>query len=274
MTTMLTRSTVLALLLLTLPAVAPAASDPAAIRARGTLIVSVKNLGDADVSRHRDPAHFHKRALEVGIARAIAARLLGSPDKLELRMLRKPERLPALRAGEVDLAISMLRVTPESQALVDFSTPYYQGGLAVLQTRGGPVHGLADLRGRRFAVLDRNEGDTDRTTQRLGAALGAPLEAEPVENFRAGIAAIEAGRVVGLVSESANIDVFLARHGDGFERSPPLTTEHYAVAVAKGNTALLTLVNEVLVEMRDSGELARLEQAAELPAGGVTGAAP
>lgn len=272
MTAMLARTALLALLLI-LPAFASAASDPDAIRARGTLIVSVKNLGDADVSRHRDPAHFHKRALEVGIARAIATRLLGSPDKLELRMLRKPQRLPALRAGEVDLAISMLRVTPESQALVDFSTPYYQGGLAVLQARGGPVHGLDDLRGRRFAVLDRNEGDTDRTTQRLGAVLGAPLEAEPVENFRAGIAAIEAGRVAGLVSESANIDVFLARHGDGFERSPALTAEHYAVAVAKGNAALLTLVNEVLKAMRDSGELARLEQAAELPAGGVTGAA-
>ncbi len=45
-----------------------AANSLATIRARGQLIVSVKNVGDKAVEKHRDPAHFQKRGMELAIA--------------------------------------------------------------------------------------------------------------------------------------------------------------------------------------------------------------
>ena len=126
---------------------AQAANDLAGIRARGQLIVSVKNVGDKALEKHRDPAHFHKRGMELAIARAIAKHILGSPDTLTLKMMRKPERLPAIACGDVDLGISMLRVTAANAKLVDFSTPYYRNGLAVLQPRDGTIAAKRDLAG-------------------------------------------------------------------------------------------------------------------------------
>ena len=71
----------------------------AEIRARGRLIVSVKN--DAK-HPHKDPAHFDKRGFEVELAHALAAKILGDASKLELRMLARPVRLPMLATGGVD----------------------------------------------------------------------------------------------------------------------------------------------------------------------------
>lgn len=65
---------------------ATAANDPTAIRARGRLIVSVKNQGANAQSAHNDPAHFEKRGMELELAHALAARLLADPQKIELKM--------------------------------------------------------------------------------------------------------------------------------------------------------------------------------------------
>src|SRR5437764_12403851 len=57
-----------------LPAAARADAKLDAIRARGKLIVSVKN----DAQRtHKDPAHQQKRGFEVELARALARHILG-----------------------------------------------------------------------------------------------------------------------------------------------------------------------------------------------------
>lgn len=255
----------IALLLCAASAVAMAANDPATIRTRGTLIVSVKNVGDKAVEKHRDPAHFQKRGMELAIARAIARQLLGSPDALTLKMMRKPERLPAIAHGDVDLGISMLRVTPDNAKVVDFSTPYYQSGLAILLAKDSAITGKRDLAGKTLAVVERNDGDAAAMLAAVEAAAGARPKVLRVANFREGAAAISEGRAAGLISEAVNIDVFLARHPGPFKRSGLLTEDRYAVAVAKGNAALLAIVNEVLAALETSGELKAMASAAELP---------
>ncbi|CAN0361596.1 unnamed protein product, partial [Phaeothamnion confervicola] len=242
------------MLICLLSAGAFAANDLASIRARGQLIVSVKNVGAKAVEKHRDPAHFQKRDMELAIARAIARHILGSADALTLKMMRKPERLPAIARGDVDLGISMLRVTPANAKLVDFSTPYYRSGLAVLQARDGSIAGKRDLAGKTLAVIERNDGDSAAMIAAVAAMAGAAPKVVLVANFKQGIEAIKDGRVAGLISEAVNIDVFLARHAGPWRRSPLLTEESFAVGVAKGNSDLLVAVNEVLAALEASGE--------------------
>ncbi len=258
------RSIICALLCL-FSASAMAANDLAAIRARGQLIVSVKNVGDKAVEKHRDPAHFQKRGMELAIARAIAKHILGSADALTLKMMRKPERLPAIARGDVDLGVSMLHVTPANAKLVDFSTPYYRSGLAVLQARDGTITGKRDLAGKTLAVVERNDGDAAAMIATVAAMAGTAPKVVLVANFRDGIEAIKDGRAAGLISEAVNIDVFLARHAGPYKRSPLLTEDSYAVGVAKGNSDLLAAVNEVLATLEASGELKTITSDAELP---------
>lgn len=245
---------------------AAALNDLDTIRARGMLVASVKNSGSERRDAHKDPAHFEKRGLEVGLARAIATRVLGSPDKLELRMMRKPERLPAVADGTVDLAISMLRITTPPAPGVEFSRPYYASGIAVLERADGNTAKPADLAGRTLVVIERHDIDPVSLVTELVPPPAQAPKVVTVADFDAGVAAIERGEASALLSEAVNIDVFLADHASGWRRSPLLREDRFGVAVAKGNQALLDAVNAVIDELERSGELAALARRVGLPA--------
>ncbi len=234
---------------------ATAHADPALarIKARGSLIVSVKNEGERQQAAHKDPAHFAKRDFEIGIARALAAHLTGSADTLELRQMRKPLRLPAVVSGEVDLAISMFRVTPEAAVQVEFSTPYYDSALAALTLPGMSPASLAALNGKRLALIERNDaggselpaGVTPASTTRFG-------------RFERAAEALKAGEVDALLSERANIESFIKDGHPEFVCSVPWLRTPIAVALPKGNPDLLREVNATIEALKTSGELARM----------------
>ena len=245
---------------------ATAANDPAAIRARGKLIVSVKNEGANAQAGHKDPAHFEKRGMEIELAHAIAAHLLGDARKVEFKMMRKPQRLRAIADGTVDLGISMLRVTAASAREVDFSAPYFTNGLAVLQAADGSIQTKRDLGGKTLAVIERNDGDAIAMLAAIAAATAQAPHVLKVASFAAAAQAIAEHKADALLSEAVNIDVFLAGHGGALKRSPLLTEDRYAVAVAKGNRALLDEVNAVIAALTRNGELAAMAKRAQLPA--------
>ena len=56
--------------------------------------------------------------------------------EFEWRVVPPQELLPAVQRGEADVAIAAIVLTPEREALVDFSHPYFDSGLQIL-VRGG-----------------------------------------------------------------------------------------------------------------------------------------
>lgn len=244
---------------------AGAAGDLAVIQARGQLIVSVKNVGARAAPEHKDPAHFEKRGMEIALAHAIAKHIFGDPERVSFKMMRKPERLGAVARGEVDLGISMLRVTPAAAAQVDFSTPYYESGVAVLEAADGALQSKRDLAGRSLALIEQNDGGAAALLTAVAEANAPAPKIILFSNFDEGARAITDHRVDGLLSEAANIDVFLAHHPGPLKRSPLLTADRFAVAVAKGNRELLAAVNAVIEELTRSGELTAMADQAELP---------
>ena len=60
--------------------------------------------------------------------------------------------IPALQSGRADMAMSAIYITDERRKVVDFSDPYYAGGLVVLTKKAGPVKTLKDLDGRKVSV--------------------------------------------------------------------------------------------------------------------------
>lgn len=239
-----------------LPVMALAAGKLDEIRARDVLRVSVKNEGAVTRTEHNDPAHFQKRNFEIELAGHIAKRILGDEKKLDLQVFKRRYRLPAVADGTVDIGISMFRVDEENRALVDFSKPYYSGGLAVLQKAGAPIQTPADLDGKTIVAMEEKSHDPGGELQALAAAQGAKVEIEYVSRFDDGIEMIESGEVAGMVAMHANLDAFIADGHAGYHRSPLLSHEEYAVAVRKGDDDLLAVVNEVIAELKGSGQLA------------------
>lgn len=72
-----------------------------------------------------------------------------------MRVVAKPrfrELIPALLAGEGDLIASTMSITPEREAQVDFTGPYFPVVMMVLARKGSGLSGVESLAGKRAGV--------------------------------------------------------------------------------------------------------------------------
>ncbi len=228
------------------------------IRARGKLVVSVKN----DAERpHKDPAHAQKRGFELELANALARRIVGDESKLELRLLPRPTRLPMLVTGAVDLVLSMIPVTADNARQCDFSRPYFSSGLSLLVRDGARPLRIAELAGRTVAF--RKQSYNDHGAELLRLAPDARVRYYPT--LDAAAEAVRRGEAVAVGGNFVDLDAWRGRHA-GFQVNAGLLDEQrVAVAVKKGEPELLALVNQTLDELARSGELRRLTEKWRLP---------
>jgi len=130
----------------------PAFGDLPEIRARGSLRVLVP-YGLTTFYLHGGEV----RGVEYDAMIELERRLNGGKQatrKSRLRVVFIPtpfdRLLPDLLAGKGDVAASLLTVTDERKAIVDFSRPYMKGVASVVVSRAGspPVNSTRDLAGR------------------------------------------------------------------------------------------------------------------------------
>ncbi|MGZ3406827.1 MAG: ABC transporter substrate-binding protein [Polyangia bacterium] len=232
------------------------------IHARGRLVVSVKN--DAK-HPHKDPAHFDKRGFEIELAHALASKILGDESKLELRMLSRPVRLPMVVTGGVDLVVSMIPVTPENAAQVDFSHPYFTSGLSLLIRAGQAPLTLAQLDGKTIAFRKQFYNDHGGELTRLAAARGLTITVRYFPSMAEATQAVATGQVAAMGGNFVDLEAWQKTH-PGFGVDAALLEERrVAVAVKKGEPALLRVVNETIDELRRSGALKRMTEKWHLP---------
>ncbi|WP_338022357.1 transporter substrate-binding domain-containing protein [Argonema antarcticum] len=119
------------------------------IQERGYLIVAVKDnlrpLGFRDGTGNL-------QGLEIDLARRLGSELLGRPDAVRLEAVANRDRLNAVLAGKVDLAIARVTATESRSRLVSFSTPYYMDGIAFV-TKDATVQRLSDIQQGKIALL-------------------------------------------------------------------------------------------------------------------------
>ncbi|MCU1280627.1 MAG: amino acid transporter substrate-binding protein [bacterium] len=259
----MTRSCSAAALAIVLVAATAAHADKLAdIRARGRLVVSVKN--DAK-HPHKDPAHFDKRGFEIDLVHALAKKIVGDESKVELRMLSRPVRLPMVVAGSVDLVVSMIPVTAENAAQVDFSHPYFASGLSLLVRAGTPPKALQDLDGKVVAFRKQSFNDHGGELSRLAAARGVKIEVRYYPSTAAAAQAVASGAAAAMGGNFVDLDSWRKEHA-GFTVDAALLEERMvAVAVKKGEPELLRVVNEAIDGLRRSGELGRMTGKWHLP---------
>jgi putative glutamine transport system substrate-binding protein len=250
------------LALMFLSGAANAAGKVEQIRARGKLIVSVKN--DAN-KPHKDPAHFQKRGFEVELAQAFARHILGDNSKLELKILARPARLPFLATGAVDLVVSMIPMTTENVGQCDFSHPYFSSGLSLLLPVPAHPMKLADLDGKTIAFRRQSFNNYGAELQRIAAENGIQVTIRYYPSFDDVAKAIASGEAVAMGGNFVDLDAYRGAH-PGFIVNDKLLEERLVgVAVRKGDADLLKLVNETIDELKRTGELKRMTEKWHLP---------
>ncbi|MBM7692165.1 polar amino acid transport system substrate-binding protein [Peribacillus deserti] len=173
--------------------------------------------------------------------------------KIELSPMDFGGIIPAMQAGELDLAIAGMSITDDRKKVVDFSKPYFEAGLSlVVKKNNTEIKTIKDLKGKTVAV---KKGTTGATFAQKNAKIegfkvvqfnDSPSMFQEVSNGNADVL-IEDYPVIAYAI--AQKDLGLTIVGDR------LNGDQYGIAVLKGeNKELLDKINKGLQELKKNGK--------------------
>jgi ABC-type amino acid transport substrate-binding protein len=191
------------------------------------------------------------------VADGIAAQLKRTGLKTRWVKLTIQNRIDAVRKGQVDLECSTTTWTLARQSLVDFSLITFVDGGSLLVKSDAAFGQLADLQGKRIAVI----GGT--TTERAldSRALGAELVR--IKTRDEGLALLREGQVEALASDrTALIGVVVmsrsAPSGNYKLLDQDFSIEQYALMLPRGDHDFRLAVNRQLARIYRSGDIEKI----------------
>lgn len=219
------------------------------VKAKGVLVLCTS----ADYPPYEFHMEIDGKDTIVGFDIEIAKKLADAMGvELEIIDMKFEGLLPALTAGKIDLIIAGMTPTEERKASVDFSVVYYDAKQTML---------VLTENGETLNSIEAFDGKT------VGVQKASIQEALAIETFKTStvkaidkipnlIMELKTGKVQGLVMaepvakqyDQANDDLTLNGMDLGSEGGS-------AIAVQKNSGAFLTLIDETLNAMLDSGEM-------------------
>jgi len=184
--------------------------------------------------------------IDVEICRAIAAKLGKNFKAIPVDF---DAIIPAVISGKAEIAAAGLTITEDRKRSVDFSDPYMNTGIVIIYKKSLPILKAEQCKGKRVGVQSGTTAD-EYTVREL------KQEPERFHSFPEAVSALKAGRC-----DLVMCDNILARNCTVCEPdlalSDLITSEEYALAIAKGQPELLKTINETIAELKASGKLSR-----------------
>jgi len=228
------------------PSTAGASDTLAGVKARGTVRCGVSE-GIAGFSQ-RDAAG-HWSGIDVDFCRAVAAAVLGDPDKATFVPLRAAARFPALRLGTIDLLLrnTTWTLSREAGLSVLFAGVLLYDGEGFMVAADSPVQSPKQLSGATVCVV---KGTTH--ADQLGdwaRSLGLDVQTLVLETDSDAVAALAADRCAAFSSDESTLAAVrsTAPAGRSFRiLDEQISKQPLGPAVRAGDDQWFTLVRWVL----------------------------
>jgi polar amino acid transport system substrate-binding protein len=222
------------------------------VRAKKVLVWGADQEGGGPYVYPRDDDPNQVTGFEVELAALIARELGVSPKFFQGNW----DKLPDLaRTGQIDVILNGYELTPEREAVLEATKPYYVYGLQLLVKKGSPIDGFDALAARKspkVGVLGGSaaEGLVD---SKLGKG-----SATSYDGNTDAMREVETGKLDATVQDTP-IVAFYAPRFPGLVAAGPVEGEGlYVMFVKKGETRLARAIDAALVSLHASGELEKL----------------
>lgn len=191
------------------------------------------------------------KGIDIDIINAIAE---DQGFKIELSPMDFGGIIPAMQAGQLDVAIAGMSITDKRKKVVDFSDPYFDAGLTLtVKKDNDEISSPEDLEGKTVAVKKGTTGATwaQDNKDKYGIAKvvqfnDSPAMFQEVSNGNADVLIEDYPVIAYAIGQN---DLGLKTVGDR------LNGDQYGIAVLKGeNKDLLEKINKGLEELKDSGK--------------------
>mgnify|MGYP001098625361 CR=1 FL=1 len=160
--------------------------------------------------------------------------------------------LVALQNGQIDAAIAAMTVTEDRKEAVDFSVPYYTATQVMIVKEDSDIAAAADMADKKICVVQGYTGeicvnDMGYSYEAFKKGTEAVLE---LVNGKCDVVVIDSATAQKYVDDNEGLKIV--------EDASAFESEEYAVAVQKGNTALLDMINKAIEAKLADGTISDL----------------
>ncbi|TVL20763.1 ABC transporter substrate-binding protein [Shewanella xiamenensis] len=191
------------------------------------------------------------KGFDIELAKQIAK---DAGKTLKVENMKFDSLIVALNSGKIDFIASGMTITPERQASVNFSEPYYEATQVLLVNKDNDtIHTFDDIKDKHFAVQLGSTADmmSKKYTQNV-TAFNTGFEA---------IMELKNGKVDLVLFDSEPAANYLAKNPDLKLIKLDFPAEFYGFAVSKQQPELLTSINNTLKNLKESGQYQTLVSA-------------
>jgi len=221
------------------------------ILARGQLFVASDTTWAPFEIYNPDTGEYE--GVDIEIAQRIA-------DELGVELVIKPMGwdavLAAAQAGQADIAISSITITPDRAETVDFSDPYYMSNQGFLVKNGSDIQSLSDLDGKKIGCQMATTGAIWVDEHLVQNGNVSADDFVQYNDIPSAIAALDQGTVDAVICDTPVARNYEKDTNYDFHVAVIITTnEEYGIEIAQGNLALKHAINLIIAEMKADGSL-------------------
>lgn len=201
--------------------------------------------------------------VDIEIMKAVAAKI---GVELEVNDVNFDTICTSVKSGKADVGAAGITINDTRKKTVDFSNPYSSTEQYVVVAAGNDtIKNIGDLKGKSIGV---QEGTTsDLLIEKLindGTLAGStltPYKAPAVAAASIGkIDAVVTDKLTAQIIEANNSGKYVAFKLVNADGSDVAEVEEYGIAVSKGSTELLEVINEVIKELTENGSIEKWTQ--------------
>lgn len=202
----------------------------------------------------QNPESGNIEGFEVDIARELAARIKGDPNKLEVTGVNVTTRGIMLDNGTLDATLATFTITEARKKSYNFSQPYFTDHIGVLVKKDAGIVDLADLDGKTVGVA--SSATTRDKLAQAGDEIGIHMEFAEYATYPEIKIALVTGRVDAF---SVDRSILMGYLDDStMLLDAQFAPQEYGIATKKTNIELAAQIDDALQAMMDDGTLASL----------------
>lgn len=240
-------------------ATALSADSLADVRARGELVWGADQAGGGPYVYPRDDDPTRVTGFEVDLADAIAERLGVRATFAQGEWSTMPE---LLRTGKVDVVLNGYEWTPARAMAMEASIPYFVYGLQLLARKDDttltswedlerPVQG----RKRKVGVLTESAAE-----KHLAEHCADTVEIIGYDGNTDSMREVETGKLDATLQDTPIASFYGSRFPGLTKVGVPVGRGYYVIFARKGETALVSALNEAIIGLARDGSLRRIYQ--------------
>lgn len=213
----------------------------------GTLVMATN--AEFPPYEYHDGSNDEIVGIDAEIAQAIADKM---GCKLQIEDIAFDSIIPEVTSGKADMGMAGMTVTDERKKSVDFSDTYAEASQVIIVKNDSSITSPDGLKDKIIGVQTGTTGDIYATDD---------FGDDHVERYNKGMEAVQAlsqGKIDAVIIDREPAKVFIADNTGLKILDQAYTTEQYAIAVEKGNTALLNNINAALAELKADGTLDKI----------------